>query len=85
MSEWTVVVVVGGLVSLGAAVIRPVVSLTRAITRLTVTVDELQKDAGALARKNSDSHEKLWRHNQKQDERLDNHERRLHDMERREG
>ena len=56
MNEWTVVIALGALISLGAAVIRPIVSLTRAITQLTVTVDALQKDLDAFSHKNSDSH-----------------------------
>ena len=81
MNEWTVVIALGALISLGAAVIRPIVSLTRAITQLTVTVDALQKDLDAFAHKNSDSHARLWHHNEQQDVRLDDHERRLHIVE----
>ena len=81
MTEWTVVVALGVLCSLGAAIIRPIVSLTRAITQLTVTVDELQKDLSDFASKNHDSHARLWQHNEKQDARLDEHERRLNTVE----
>ena len=81
MTEWTVVAVLGVLVSLGVAIIKPIVSLTRAITQLTVTVDALQKDLDAFSRKNSDSHARLWQHNEKQDARLDEHERRLNNVE----
>ena len=81
MNEWTVVIALGALVSLGAAVIKPIVSLTRAITQLTVTVDALQKDLDAFAHKNSDGHARLWHHNEQQDARLDDHERRLHIVE----
>lgn len=59
-------------------------SLTRAITQLTVTVGELQKDLDAFSRKNSDGHARLWQHNEKQDARLDDHERRLSNVEGRE-
>lgn len=81
MTEWTVVAVLGGLVSLGVAIIKPIVSLTRAITQLTVTVDDLQKDLSDFALKNRDSHARLWQHNEKQDARLDEHERRLNNVE----
>lgn len=81
MNEWTVVAALGVLVSLGVAIIKPIVSLTRAITQLTVTVDDLQKDLSDFASKNHDSHARLWQHNEKQDARLDEHERRLNNVE----
>lgn len=80
--EWTTVTVIIALVGLGAAIIKPIVSLTQSITKLTVVVQTLQEDMTGLTTKNSQSHARLWDHNDEQDVRLDDHERRIIDIER---
>ena len=42
--EWTTVTVIIALVGLGAAIIKPIVSLTRSITELTIQVKGLRTD-----------------------------------------
>ena len=37
--EWTVVTALAALVGLGAALIKPIVSLTKSITQITVVVE----------------------------------------------
>lgn len=77
MTEWGVVGVIIALVGLGAVIVKPIVSLTRAITTLTCTVDSLRADMQELTTKNTESHARLWKHNDKQDEQLKNHEGRI--------
>lgn len=77
MNEWSVVLVVMALFGLGASIGKPVVSLTRSITTLTVAVENLQKDMSALASRNSEAHERIRRHDGRQDERLADHEKRI--------
>lgn len=79
--EWTTVTVIIALVGLGAAVIKPIVSLTQSITRLTVVVDRLERELDDQSEHSRESHKRLWDHNDEQDNRLDDHERRIHDME----
>lgn len=79
--EWTIVTVIIALVGLGLAIIKPIVSLTQSITKLTVVVEHLQDDVGGLTTKNSQSHARLWDHNDEQDGRLEDHERRIGDLE----
>ena len=83
--EWTIVTVIIALVGLGLAIIKPIVSLTQSITKLTVVVQTLQEDMSGLTTKNSQSHARLWDHNDAQDGRLDDHERRITDIERDKG
>lgn len=82
--EWTTVTVIIALVGLGAAIVKPIVSLTQSITKLTVVVEHLQDDMSGLTAKNSQSHARLWDHNDEQDVRLDDHERRIDTLEHRE-
>lgn len=81
--EWTVVTVLIALVGFGAAIIKPIVSLTRAITTLTVTVDNLQGDVEDIVTRNTESHARLWSKNTEQDEKLQDHEIRIHTLEER--
>ena len=79
--EWTTVTVIIALVGLGAAVIKPIVSLTQSITKLTVVVERLERELDEQSEHSRESHKRLWDHNVEQDNRLDDHERRIHDME----
>lgn len=83
MDEWTVVTALAVLAGLMTSVIKPVINLNGSIIRLTETVNTLQKNIAGLAAKNSETHEKLWRKNEQQDIRLNEHETRLQIMERR--
>ena len=42
--EWTVVTALAVLVGLGASVVKPIVSLTKSITALTVVVERVEKE-----------------------------------------
>lgn len=79
--EWTTVTVIIALVGLGAAVIKPIVSLTQSITKLTVVVERLERELDDQSEHSRESHKRLWDHNEEQDNRLDDHERGIHDME----
>ncbi|MGI5935752.1 MAG: hypothetical protein ACOX7I_02955 [Oscillospiraceae bacterium] len=83
MEEWTVVTVIAVLVGLMTSVVKPIINLNGSIIRLTETVNTLQKNIAGLAAKNSETHEKLWKKNDEQDMRLNQHETRLQIMERR--
>lgn len=77
MNEWTVYLTLASLAGTFALVVRPVIGLTQAITRLTTTVDSMSEELDRVARKNSDSHRRLWAHAEEQDARLCAHEKRL--------
>jgi peptidoglycan hydrolase-like protein with peptidoglycan-binding domain len=77
MQEWDVVGVIAALAALFGAMIAPIVRLTRAITRLTATMESMEKSVEDLTANNRSAHERLWRHEQAQDEKLCDHETRL--------
>lgn len=77
MTEWGVVGVIISLVGLGAAIIKPVVSLTKAITQLTVVVEGMKSDLEHQRAYSRESHKELWSHNETQDKELEDHERRI--------
>lgn len=77
MSEWQVV---GALVTLGGlfgTVGAPLIKNTKAMTELTVHIqnltskqDEITKELKEFRRENSDAHRRLWDKNNEQDGRL---------------
>lgn len=75
--EWTVVTVIIALVGLFAAVGAPVIRQTRAMTKLDSTMENLSDKLIQLESKNADSHRRIWEHNEKQDDMLQNHEIRI--------
>ena len=81
MTEWGVVGVLIALVTFGLAVVKPIVSLTRTITELTVVVRQLKTDMDAQKDDAQDAHRRLWEREVEQDKQLDNHETRIRRLE----
>ncbi|HRX57429.1 MAG TPA: DUF948 domain-containing protein [Eubacteriales bacterium] len=81
MQEWDVFGVIASLAALFAMMIAPIVRLTRAITRLTATMESMEKSVDELTLNNRTAHERLWRHEREQDKTLGDHETRLRVME----
>ena len=81
--EWQVFGVIVALVGFVAAIVAPIIRLNASITKLTVTVDRLVKDMDEQHRHSRDAHEKLWDHQNEQDEKLVNHEIRITKLENR--
>lgn len=77
MTEWGIVTVLATLVGLFAAIVTPILKLTRAITKLTVTVENLDRRVVDLGCDNKAEHEKFEQHNKEQDEKLDEHGNRI--------
>ena len=84
MTEWGVVGVIIALVGLGAAIIKPVLALNTSITRLNLTLEQLQRDVETMTTKNSRSHERIWDKLEEQGGTLEDHERRIDSLEHRE-
>ena len=69
MTDWDIVkdiVVLAGLIM--------------TITQLKALLDSVAKNVQENDKSNSASHKRLWEHNTEQDEILQNHEMRLHDL-----
>lgn len=82
MTEWGVVGVIVVLLGLGVSIVKPIVSLTRSITELTVTMRDFKQDLDNLTVNNTESHRRIWRHNEEQDEQIQDHETRIQIIER---
>lgn len=77
MQEWNVVGVIATLVALFSAVVAPMLKLTQAIAKLTVTVEHLEKNAECFAATNRSTHEQLWEQSRVQAAKIGEHESRI--------
>jgi predicted nucleic acid-binding Zn-ribbon protein len=77
MTEWTVVTVIAVLAGLLGAIIKPIIRLNTTLTKLTESVNALEKNIAAMNDKNGEAHEKLWRKSDEHEQRLSRHETRL--------
>ena len=81
MSEWGVVGVIIALAGLGATIGGPIIQLVKSITKLTAVVDHLDKELKEQKEQSAKSHTKLWAHNVEQDNKIEDHEKRIYFLE----
>lgn len=80
MTDWDIVKDIVVLIGLIVTVTTPLLKLNTSITQLKALLDSVVKQVQDNDRSNSASHKRLWEHNEKQDETLQRHEQRLHDL-----
>ena len=84
MTEWEVFLAVVAIVGFCVTVFK--ISnffnkLDSSITALNGSISVLNKAVDEIAKSNSDAHKRLWDHNEKQDERISDHEARIGKLE----
>lgn len=79
--EWHIINVLIVLVGFGATVTVPILKLSNTITKLNSTCENLEKEFKDFEENNKDSHRRLWNHNTKQDEQIQEHENRINLLE----
>lgn len=80
MTDWDLVKDTVVLVGLIVTVTTPLLKLNTSITQLKALLDSVAKQVQENNKSNSASHKRLWEHNEEQDETLQRHEQRLHDL-----
>ena len=85
MNEWNVVGVLVVVARLFLSVGAPVIRLNNTLTKLSTLVEAVQSRQDRQERDNTDSHRRLWKHNDEQDAALNDHETRITILERKEG
>ena len=73
MTEWGVVGVLIALAGFLSLIIKPVISLTKSITELNGNVKLFQ----SMFSQNDEEHDRLWKHNDVQDAKISEHDRKL--------
>lgn len=77
MDRYEVVVIISTLLGMGAVIFKPISSLVKILTRLDETVKNLGSSLLEFKDQNTEAHRRIWKHQDNQDERLDEHEKRL--------
>ncbi|MDR0951462.1 MAG: hypothetical protein LBM18_00855 [Oscillospiraceae bacterium] len=77
MNEWTIVTALVTLVGLGAAIVKPLISLNSVITRLTELMGALEADLSELTQRNGEAHLRIWDKLEEHGGELNTHELRL--------
>lgn len=80
MTDWDIVKDIVVLAGLIITVTTPLLKLNSSITQLKALLDSVAKQVQENDKSNSASHKRLWEHNEEQDETLQRHEQRLHDL-----
>lgn len=82
MSEWDIVLVLSVLIGMVVTIVAPIISLTKSITKLNHLVDRIYEDFKEFKEKSSETHGRIWRHNEEQDKKITDHEKRIYLLER---
>ena len=77
MTEWGVFGIVAALVSFVSIFATAAFKLAAAMTRLSVALDKHQEQYALDQKRNSESHDRLWKKEDEQDKKLENHEIRI--------
>ena len=80
MTDWDIVKDIVVLAGLIITVTTPLLKLNTSMTQLKALLDSVAKQVQENDKSNSASHKRLWEHNEEQDETLQRHEQRLHDL-----
>lgn len=84
MTQWEVVGVIITLVTFVIAVGAPVIKLNTSIIRLIERLNKMDESLDSLTERNHKSHERIWQHNDEQDEKISDHETRITILEKKE-
>lgn len=81
MNEWVVVTVIVVLAGLIISIAKPLISLNTILTTLSIAVDNLKANISDMNESNRKSHERIWDHNEEQDAKIEDHEKRITNLE----
>jgi len=81
MNEWNVVTVIIALVGLGAAVMKPMLTLNTSIVKLTARMENVSQGLDDLNDKNTENHKRIWDRMDEHGDQLKDHEKRIDHLE----
>ena len=82
MTEWSIFLIIGEIAAFLLVVVPPIVKLNTSIGKLTESINHIEKDYKDAQIKNTENHRRIWDKNDEQDDRLENHEIRINNLER---
>ena len=72
-----IVVALGSILSVGVIIVKPILKVVEVMTELTASVKALTEKFNKFEVNNHDDHKRIWCHNDEQDEKLQDHEKRI--------
>ena len=72
-----IVVALGSILGVGVTVVKPILEVVKTMTELNESIKNLTDKFNMFDVANSEAHKRLWRHNEEQDEKLQDHETRI--------
>jgi hypothetical protein len=78
---WEIFLGISAIVAFVASVTGPLIKLNTSITKLNASVDVLKSAIDRIDTDNEESHNRIWKHNDEQDEIIAEHERKISNIE----
>lgn len=75
--SWEIFLGIVALVGFCVTIATPLMKLSKIMTELNVNMQNLNQAMNTLTANNTESHRRIWAHNEEQDEKLENHEKRI--------
>lgn len=75
--SWEIFLGIVALVGFCITIATPLMKLSKTMTELNVNMQNLNQAMNTLTANNTESHRRIWAHNDEQDEKLENHEKRI--------
>ena len=74
---WEIFLGIVALVGFMITVISPLMKLSKTMTELNVNMQNLNQAMNTLTSNNTESHRRIWEHNEEQASKIENHEKRI--------
>lgn len=74
---WEIIVGIITLVGFIISIVTPLIRLTSAMIKLNANMENLGSSLESLTTRNTESHRRIWEHNEEQDQKLEDHEHRI--------
>lgn len=72
-----IVVSMGTILGVGVVVVKPILQVVKSITELNESIKNLTGKVNIFEAANDKAHKRIWDHNDEQDEKIQDHEKRL--------
>ena len=74
---WEIFLGIVALIGFIISIVTPLMKLSKTMTELNVNMKNLNSSMNTLSVNNTESHRRIWEHNEEQDSKLENHENRI--------
>ncbi len=76
-----IVIALGSILSVGVIIVKPMLQTVKIMTELNESIKNLAEKFNKFEINNHDDHKRIWCHNEEQDEKLQDHEKRIYCIE----